>query len=150
MCVMYNPTDVGLMHRNQMGQLDSYAEATDEAKDVVMEAQFNLLLYAGITLFLLRILYQVHGAPFWESWRVRILFVVLLLPTFILVGQTGQMFQISEEYVCQIAPSDVDMKFQNKAMEDLLQQQSDVAQKTFVLTVGMTILTVLVFFIVQI
>jgi hypothetical protein len=54
-----------------------------------MEAQFNLFVYAGLTLFLLRILYQVHGVQFWESWRVRILFVVLLLPTFILVGKTG-------------------------------------------------------------
>jgi hypothetical protein len=92
-----------------------------------MEAQFNLLVYSGVTLFLIRLLYQLHGVDFWGSWRVRILFVVLLLPVIALIGQTGQMFQTSEEYACSNAPSDVDMKYQNKVMETLLQEQSDVA-----------------------
>ena len=33
-------------------------------------------------------------------------------------------------------------------MEELLQEQSDVAQKTFILSIGMVVLVILVFFIV--
>jgi hypothetical protein len=66
-----------------------YADATDEAKEVVLGAQFEILLWNLLFLFLLRTLYNLHGTEFWVSTRVKVMVLLLTAPPMFLIGHTS-------------------------------------------------------------
>lgn len=90
-----------------------YADATDQAKEVVLGAQFEVMLWSLLFIFLLRTLYSLHNAEFWTSTRVRFMLLLLTVPIVLLIGKSSQLFQHSEDYACLNVPSDEDMKYQN-------------------------------------
>lgn len=89
LCVPYEPTEQGVAHRNQYGQLDMYVDANDQATEVVLGAQFEILLFSCLSLFLIKVLYNIHGVDFWGSTRARIMLFALTVPVFILIGRTS-------------------------------------------------------------
>jgi hypothetical protein len=55
----------------------------------VLGAQFEILLFSCLSLFLIKVLYNIHGVDFWGSTRARIMLFALTVPVFILIGRTS-------------------------------------------------------------
>ena len=110
----------------------------------------QIIIFGVFTMIMVRLLYQLHFRSFWNSKRVRLLMLVVFVPIFILLIKTIDMFRESEEYACVNSAEHDDMVFQNQKMEDLMDEQSDIARKTFVIWVGMFFICLGTFFGLQI
>ncbi len=80
MCSAYTGNEIGVMGRNDHGQLGAFSDTTYRSMDIVVSANLSLVFNALGTMFILRLMYYHHARDFWYDWKMWIIGLIVLVP----------------------------------------------------------------------
>jgi hypothetical protein len=120
--------------------------------EIVVSTNLSLLFNALVTMFIFRLLYFHHARDYWSDWRMWVLGSIVFVPVLTHIYECQQVFFSSSRLECPMeAPPGFTSIYAgvNMKMEALLQSQTELVAKSFVLWVGtlLIMLSTLVIFI---